>query len=578
MAKEIIFGDKARGALKRGVDTLANAVKVTLGPRGRNVVIDKGFGSPVITNDGVTIAKEIEVADKMENMGVSIVKEVASKTNDTAGDGTTTATILAQSIFNTGLLELAGSNTLPLVGLKNALLEGVDHVVKILKNTAIKIDSKEKWEQVATISAKDPEIGKLIAGIIEKVGKDGVVTVEEAQSFGVSHEVVEGMQFDKGYNSAYMITNPDRMEAAYENPKILITDKKISAISDILPILEKLAAAGKKELVIIAEDVEGEALATLILNKIRGTFHSLAIKAPGYGDRRKEMLEDIAVVTGGTVITEELGLKLEKTELSQLGEARKVISTKENTTIVDGKGEKTHIEKRAAQIKKQMEDSTSEFDKEKLQERYAKLKGGVAVIRVGAATEVEQKEKQHRIEDAVSATKAAIEEGIVPGGGIALLVMSYALGAYDFGAMKNTPQHQEAAEAARRILTRALRAPFEQIMLNAGKAPADIMQHLEFDWKMKDRVKEFKDGKVDALKGLPQTGYDVAAEEYVSMIDKGIIDPVKVTRSALQNAASAAAMLLTTEAAISDIPEKNPSAGMQGGMPGGMGGMGMGDY
>ena len=578
MAKEIIFGDKARGSLKKGVDTLANAVKVTLGPRGRNVVIDKGFGSPVITNDGVTIAKEIEVADKMENMGVSIVKEVASKTNDTAGDGTTTATILAQSIFNTGLLELAGSNTLPLVGLKNALLEGVDHVVKVLKNTAVKIDSKEKWEQVATISAKDPEIGKLIAGIIEKVGKDGVVTVEEAQSFGISHEVVEGMQFDKGYNSAYMVTNADRMEASYDNPKILITDKKISAISDILPILEKLAAVGKKELVIIAEDVDCEALATLVVNKIRGTFHSLAIKAPGYGDRRKEMLEDIAVVTGGTVISEDLGLKLDKTELSQLGEARRVIATKENTTIVDGKGEKAHIEKRAAQIKKLIEDSTSEFDKEKLQERYAKLKGGVAVIRVGAATEVEQKEKQHRIEDAVSATKAAIEEGIVPGGGIALLVMSYALSAYDFGATKNTPQHQEAAEAARRILTRALRAPFEQIMLNAGKAPADIMQHLELEWKMKDRVKDFKAGKADALKGLPQTGYDVAAEEYVSMIDKGIIDPVKVTRSALQNAASAAAMLLTTEAAIADIPEKSVPAGMPGGMPGGMGGMGMGDY
>lgn len=575
MAKEIIFNEEAREKLRAGVDTLANAVKVTLGPKGRNVVIDKSFGSPVITNDGVTIAKEIEVADKMENMGVAIVKEVASKTNDIAGDGTTTATLLAQSIFNAGLLELAASATMPLVSLKNALLEGVEHVVGILKSTALKIDSKEKWAQVATISAKDPEIGNLIAGVIEKVGKDGVVTVEEAQTFGVSHEVVEGMQFDRGYLSHYMVTNTDRMEAVYDDPKILITDKKISAISDILPILEKLAQSGKKELIIIAEDVEGEALTVLVLNKLKGTFNSLAIKAPGYGDRRKEMLEDIAIVTGGTVITEELGLKLEKAELSMLGEARRVISTKENTTIVDGKGQKADIEKRASQIKKQIEDSTSEFDKEKLQERYAKLKGGVAVIRVGAATEVEQKEKQHRIEDAVSATKAAIEEGIVPGGGIALLVMSYALGAYDFGNMKDTPQYQEAAEAARRILVRALRAPFEQIMFNAGKSPSDIMLRLENEWKIKDSVKDLKEGKKKSLGALPQLGYDVAREEYVPMIDKGIIDPVKVTRSALQNAASAAAMLLTTEAAIADIPEKKEAGG---GMPGGMGGMGMGDY
>lgn len=576
MAKEIIFNDKAREKLRRGVDTLANAVKITLGPKGRNVVIDKGFGSPTITNDGVTIAKEIEVADKMENMGVSIVKEVASKTNDVAGDGTTTATLLAQSIFNTGLLELSGSATMPLVSLKNALLDGVSHIVEILKKYAVKIDSKQKWEQVATISAKDAEIGKLIANIIEKVGKDGVITVEEAQTFGISHEVVEGMQFDRGYVSPYMITNPDRMEAIYEDPKILITDKKISAIADILPILEKLAQAGKKELIIIAEDVDGEALATLVVNKIRGTFHSLAIKAPGYGDRRKEMLEDIAVVTGGTVISEELGLKLDKTELSMLGEARKVIATKENTTIVDGKGTKIDIEKRAAQIKKQIEDTTSEFDKEKLQERYAKLKGGVAVIRVGAATEVEQKEKQHRIEDAVSATKAAIDEGIVPGGGIALLLMSYLLSLDAFGH-KGSKQNRDAAGAAYRILVRSLRAPFEQIMLNAGKAPADIQMALEEKWAIHEKVKEFHMAHTEAIK-LPQLGYDVMAEQFVNMLDAGIIDPVKVTRSALQNAASAASMLLTTEAAVADMPEKNPLSGGAGMPPGGMGGMGMGDY
>jgi len=574
MAKEIIFNEKAREALRRGVDTLANAVRITLGPKGRNVVIDKSYGPPTITNDGVTIAKEIEVSNKIENMGVEIVKEVASKTNDVAGDGTTTATLLAQSIFNAGLLELAGSATMPLISLKNSLLEGVERIVEVLKNYAVKIDSKEKWQQVATISAKDPEIGNLIANVIEKVGKDGVVTVEEAQTFGVSHEVVEGMQFDRGYVSPYMITNPERMEAIYEHPKILITDRKISAIADILPILEKLAQSGKKELIIVAEEVEGEALATLVVNKIRGAFHTLAIKAPGYGDRRKEMLEDIAVVTGGTVISEELGLKLEKTELTMLGEARKVVATKENTTIIDGNGDREYIEKRALQIKKQIADTTSEFDKEKLQERYAKLKGGVAVIRVGAATEVEQKEKQHRIEDAVSATKAAIEEGIVPGGGIALLLMSY-LFSPEILAKNKSRQNREAVYAAHRILVRALRAPFEQIMLNAGKAPADLIMALEEKWSIAEKVKEFRASGTQTVK-LPQLGYDVSGEEFVNMLDAGIIDPVKVTRSALQNAASAAAMLLTTEAAIADIPEKKEPAGMPGGGMGG--GMGMGDY
>ncbi|MEK7650220.1 MAG: chaperonin GroEL [Patescibacteria group bacterium] len=570
-SKEIVFNEKARAALQRGVDTLANAVKVTLGPKGRNVVIEKGYGSPVITNDGVTIAKEISVQDKVENMGVEIVKEVASKTNDIAGDGTTTATLLAQSIFSAGLLELAGSSTLSLMALKDALLNGAGEMGELLKKNALKIDSKEKWAQVATISAKDAEIGALIASIIEKVGKDGVITVEESQTFGVSHEVVEGMQFDKGYVAPYMVTNPDRMEAVYDDPKILITDRKISAIADILPILEKLAQSGKKELVIIAEDIEGEALATLIVNKIRGTFHSLAIKAPGYGDRRKEMLEDIAIVTGGTVISEDIGLKLEKAELSMLGSARKVISTKEHTTIVDGKGERAHIEKRASQIKKQMEDSESSFDKEKLQERYAKLAGGVAVIRVGAATEVEQKEKQHRIEDAVSATKAAIEEGIVPGGGVVLLYSSYNLKNLK-KADNKAPQMIEAQEAATRILQRALRAPFEQIMLNAGKTPADVVGGLTKVWLEKEKI------DVTNLAGAakwPVWGYDVSREDYVDMIATGVIDPVKVTRSALQNATSAAAMLLTTEAAIVDIPEKK-DAPM--GMPGGMGGMGGMDY
>jgi chaperonin GroEL len=564
MAKNIIFNEEAREALKKGVDTLANTVKVTLGPKGRNVVIDKSYGSPTITNDGVTIAKEIEVEDKIENMGVELVKEVASKTNDIAGDGTTTATILAQSIFNSGLLELSGSATMPLIELKNAVLSGVTNIVGILKKYAVKIDSEEKWEQVATISAQDPEIGKLIAGVIGKVGSDGVVTVEQSQTFGVSKEIVEGMQFDKGYVSPYMVTNTDRMEAVYEDPKILITDKKISSISDILPILEKLAQTGKKDMVIISEDVDGEALATLVVNKLRGTFNALAIKAPGFGDRRKEMLEDLAIVTGGQVISEDVGLKLENVTLEQLGEARKIISTKEHTTVVDGKGEKAHIDARAGQIKKQADEAESSFDKEKLQERYAKLAGGVAVIRVGAATEVEQKEKQHRIEDAVAATKAAIEEGIVPGGGIALLLMSYLINKKDLGA------NEEAREAAHRILVRALRAPFEQIMVNAGKAPADVRKELESKWGINEKAASFAKGDVK----LPQLGYDVANEAYVDMLQGGIVDPVKVTRSALQNAASAAAMLLTTEAAIADLPEKDaPGGGMPAGMPG-MGGMG----
>ena len=546
MAKEIIFNERAREALKKGVDTLANAVKITLGPKGRNVVIEKSFGSPIITNDGVTIAKEIEVADKMENMGVEVVKEVASKTNDVAGDGTTTATLLAQSIFNAGLLELSGSATMPLIVLKNAILSGVSHIVEILKKYAVKIDSKEKWEQVATISAKDPEIGKLIASIIEKVGKDGVVTVEESQTFGISHEIVEGMQFDRGYISPYMITNSERMEAVYEDPKILITDRKISAISDILPILEKLAQSGKKELVIVAEDIEGEALATLVVNKIRGTFNTLAIKAPGYGDRRKEMLEDLAVVTGGQVISEDIGLKLEKAELSQLGEARKVIASKDNTTVVDGKGKREHIEQRAKQIKKQIEESSSEFDKEKLQERYAKLAGGVAVIRVGAATEVEQKEKQHRIEDAVSATKAAIEEGIVPGGGIALFNVVLGI---DEGKSVDTINAY-----ARVILRRAAESPIAAIVENSGEDPKKWMKELS---EKKAAVK----GKAERV----WLGFNAKTNLLEDLKKAGIIDPLKVTKTAFRNAVSVASNYLTIGAAITDIPKKEESDHGHGG-------------
>ena len=563
MAKQIVFGKDAREALKRGVDTLANAVKVTLGPKGRNVVIEKSYGSPVITNDGVTIAKEIELEDKIENMGAEVVKEVASRTNDIAGDGTTTATLLAQSMFSTGLLELSGSTTMPLIALKNNILEGVDKIVAVLKKYAVKIDSKEKWAQVATISAQDPKIGSLIADVIEKIGKDGVITVERSDTFGVEQEIVEGMQFAQGFISPYMVTNTDRMESVFESPKILITDKKISSIEDILPILEKIAQSGQKDLVIIAEDVDGQALATLVVNKLRGTLNTLAIKAPGYGANKKEVLEDIAIVTGGTVISEEIGLKLDTMELDQLGSARKVISTKETTTIVDGAGDGEAIKERSRQIKAQIENTTVDYEKDKMRERQAKLSGGVAVIRVGAATEVEQKEKQHRIEDAIAATKAAIEEGIVPGGGIALLLMSYLISkeAFSIGG--------EAADAAYRVMTRSLRAPFEQIMQNAGKAPADVMAELEKQWNIKEKVREFKQSH--EVTKLPQLGFDVAKGEYTDMIHSGIIDPVKVTRSALQNAASAASMLLTTEATIADLPKKDDSGG---GMPGGMGGMG----
>lgn len=525
MAKQIKFNEQARRQLQKGVDKLANAVKVTLGPKGRNVVLDKGFGSPTITNDGVTIAKEIELKDKFENIGAEIVKEVAVKTNDIAGDGTTTATLLAQTIINEGLKNVtAGANPL---AIKRGLEKGVKAVVAALKQSARQINSKEEIAQVATISADDAEVGKLIAEVMEEVGRDGVITVEESKTFGLDKEIVEGMQFDQGFISPYMITDSEKMQAELEDCQILITDKKITTIAEILPLLEKLSQTGKKQLVIIAEDVEAEALATLVVNKLRGTFISLAVKAPGFGDRRKEMLEDIAVLTGGQVISEEAGLKLENTELAQLGKARRVVADKENTTIVEGQGKKKNIEARIEQIKMEMAKSDSDFDKEKLQERLAKLSGGVAVIKVGAATEVEQKEKQHRVEDAVSATRAAVEEGIVPGGGVALIRAINVL---------NDVEVSGDEKIGLDILKRALEEPARQIAENAGQEGSVV-------------VEEIKKRKL-------YEGYNAAKNRYEDMFEAGIVDPTKVTRSALQNAVSAAAMFLTTEAVVTDEPEK----------------------
>lgn len=527
MPKEVKFSEGARKKLKKGVDILSNTVKVTLGPRGRNVVLDKGFGAPTITNDGVTIAKEIELKDKFENIGAEIVKEVASKTNDVAGDGTTTATLLAQAMISEGIKNVtAGANP---IALKRGIDKAVDAVTSYLRNKlAKKIASKEEIVQVATISAKDSGIGETIGGLINKLGKDAVITVEESQTFGLTTEVVEGLQFDRGYISPYMITNPERMEAVFEDPYILITDRKISSIQDIVPLLEKLARTGKKDIVIIADEVEGDALATLVVNKLRGTFNALAVKAPGFGDRKKEMLEDIAIVTGGQVIAEEKGLKLENTELSMLGKAHRIVSTKDYTTIVGGKGRKQDIQARMNQIKAQIEKSTSDFDKEKLQERLAKLSGGVAVIRVGAATEVEQKEKQHRTEDAVQATKAAMEEGIVPGGGVAFI---RALSVLD--NLKLSGDEKTGAE----IVRKALEEPLRQITANAGKEGSVVVE----------KVKKSKDNNY---------GYNAEADQYGDLVKWGIIDPVKVTRSALQNAASAASMFLTMEAVVTDIPEE----------------------
>lgn len=544
MAKQIIFNEKARKALKAGVDKLANAVKITLGPKGRNVVLDKGFGAPTITNDGVTIAKEIELEDKTENLGAEIIKEVATKTNDVAGDGTTTATLLAQIIISRGLKNVAaGSNP---IAIKRGIDKAVKTIIESLKKLARPVDTKEEKAQVATISAKDPAIGNLIAEVMDEVGKDGVVTVEESQTFGLSKEIVEGMQFDRGYISPYMITNAERMEAIYENPYILITDKKISTISDILPLLEKLAHSGKKELVIIADEIEGEALTTLVINKLRGTFNTLAVKAPGFGDRRKEMLEDIATVTGGKVISEELGLKLDSVEINNLGEARKIISAKENTTIVGGKGRKPDMEKRLKQIKMELERTESDFDKEKLKERLAKLSGGVAIIKVGAATEVEQKEKQHRIEDAISATRAAVEEGIVPGGGVALIRAQSVL----VNLLKNMKENEIDPDerVGVEIIMKAVEEPLRQIAQNAGIDGSIVVEEVR---KSKGNV-----------------GYNAEKNHYEDLVKAGIVDPTKVTRSALENAASAAGMFLTTEVVVSELPEKKEK------MPSGLGGSG----
>jgi len=545
MAKQILFDEKARQLIKRGVDKLADAVKVTLGPKGRNVVLDKGFGSPTITNDGVTIAKEIELEDKFENVGAQVVQEVASKTNDVAGDGTTTATLLAQNMVAEGFKNVAaGAN--PMV-IKNGIAKGVKKVVEELKNISKPVNTNEEIAQVGTISSQDPEVGKLIAEALEKVGKDGVVTVEESQTFGLSKEVVEGMQFDKGYVSPYMITNTDRMEAEYKDAQILITDKKISALNEILPLLEKLAQSGKKELVIIADEVEGEALATFVVNKLRGTFNVLAIKAPGFGDRRKEMLEDIAILTGGKVISEDVGLKLEATEINSLGQASRVVSTKENTTIVGGKGDEQEIKNRVSQIKNEIKDSDSDFDKEKLQERLGKLTGGVAVIKAGAATETELKEKKHRIEDALHSTRAAIEEGIVPGGGVALVRAIKVLADLEV-------EGDEKIGVA--ILKRALEEPVRQIAINAGKEGSVIVEAVK--------------------KANGNEGYNAALDKMEDLVNAGIVDPTKVTRSALENAASAASMLLTTEAVVTDLPSKNDDADAAAGMGGGMPGMGGG--
>ncbi|MDD2758590.1 MAG: chaperonin GroEL [Patescibacteria group bacterium] len=541
MSKQILYSEDARHKLLKGVNTLANAVKVTLGPKGRNVVLDKGYGAPTITKDGVTVAKEIEVEDKFENAGVELVKEVASKTNDDVGDGTTTATVLAQAIVTEGVKNVtAGANP---VALKRGIDKCVEAIVKEIKDNIAKPVEESAIANVAAISANDREIGEKIAGAMKEVGKDGVITVEESQTFGMEIETVQGMRFDKGYVSHYMITNAERMEAEYADAQILITDKKISSIHDILPLLEKVAQGGKKEMVIIAEDLDGEALATLVVNKLRGTFNVLAVKAPGFGDRRKEMLADIAVLTGGKVISEEIGRKLDSVELEDLGRAHKVIATKEFTTIVKGQGDESAIKDRVAQIKRQIEETKSDFDKEKLQERLAKLAGGVAIIKVGAATETEMKEVKHRIEDAVGATKAAVEEGVVAGGGVALL---RAVKALDNLNLENEEK------VAVGILRRALEEPLRMIAQNAGVDGSVIVEEVK--------------------KGSGNYGYNAATGVYEDMVKAGIIDPAKVTRSALQNAASIAGMFLTTEAVVTDIPKKEEHD-HGAGMPQGMGGM-----
>lgn len=541
MAKQIRFSEEAREGLRKGVNKLADTVKVTLGPRGRHVVLDKSFGAPTVTNDGVTIAKEIELEDKFEDMGAQLIKEVASKTNDVAGDGTTTATLLAQTMINDGLKNVAaGANP---IALRRGIEKAVEKVVEVIKKNSKEISGKSEIAQVASVSAGDNEIGNLIAEAIDEIGKDGVITVEESNTLGMEKEVVRGMQFDNGYISPYMITDAASMKATLENPFILLTDKKISSIQEILPLLESMAQSGKKDLVIISEDVEGDALATLLLNKIRGILNVLAVKAPGFGDRRKEMLQDIAVLSGGTVISSDLGHKLEDAKVGQLGSARRVESDKDNTTIVEGKGDRGAIDGRIAQIKRQLEKTTSDFDKEKLNERLAKLSGGVGIIKVGAATETEMKERKYKVEDAVEATKAAIAEGIVPGGGVAL-----ADAIPHFSNLTLDGDEKVGLE----IVKKALEAPMRQIAENAGVDGAVVIEN----------VKRMQAGE----------GYNALSGEYGKMLDFGIIDPAKVTRSALQNAASIAALVLTTEAVVAEKPEKHPptppmpGAGMDYGM------------
>ena len=540
MAKEILFNEEARRALGRGVDQLANAVKVTLGPKGRNVVLDKKFGSPTITNDGVTIARDIELPDPFENMGAQLVKEVATKTNDVAGDGTTTATVLAQAMIQEGMRNVAaGAN--PMI-LKKGIETAVKTLVEEIKNRSIKVSGKAEIAQVASVSAADEEIGGLIAEAMEKVGNDGVITVEESKGLQTALNVVEGMQFDRGYISPYMVTDPDRMEAVMDNPYILITDRKISAIADMLPTLEKVVKVGK-ELLIIAEDVEGEALATLVVNRLRGTFKAVAVKAPGFGDRRKAMLEDIAILTGGTVITEDMGRKLDSVELEDLGTARQVRITKDETTIIDGAGDKDVIAKRINQIRAQVEETSSDFDREKLQERLAKLSGGVAVIEVGAATEVEMKDKKLRIEDALNATRAAVEEGIVAGGGTTFIDIIPAL---------NTLKATGDVQTGINLVKRAVEEPLRQIAYNAGLEGSVVVE----------KVKNTESG----------VGFNALTEEYIDMVKAGIVDPAKVTRSALQNAASIASLVLTTETIVADKVDENATVPAMPPM-GGMGGM-----
>ncbi|MEI6238464.1 MAG: chaperonin GroEL [bacterium] len=564
MSKKILYNEEARKALKRGVDAVADAVKITLGPRGRNVVLDKGYGAPTITNDGVSIAKEITLKNRFENMGAEIIKEVATKTNDSAGDGTTTSVVLTQAIMNEGLKNTGMG--LSAMAIKNGIEHASREVVKALKNIAKPIKSDEEIRQVATISSESSEIGAIIADTIKKVGKDGVVTVEESQSIGVDSEVVGGIEFDKGYISAYMITNADRMEAEYEDPAILITDKKISSVKEILPLLEKLSQTGKKDLLIIADDVDGEALATFVVNKLRGGFNVLAVKAPGYGDRKKEMLQDIAVTVGAKVISEEVGIKLDQADITHLGKARKVISSKDKTILVGGKGKKSEIDARISQLKKQREKTESKFDKEKLEERIAKLSGGVAVIRVGAATETEMKYLKLKIEDAVNATKAAIDEGIVAGGGVALI--KAAMKAEE--VLKNEISKRQIAGSSASVLSasgagrefeigvgivlKAMEAPIKQIIINAGKDDAAVI------------IEKIRSGK-------GQIGYDALNDVMVAdMLVAGIVDPVKVTRLGVQNASSAAAILLTTEVAVAEEPKEEKEHGHGGAGMNGMGG------